>query len=454
MVFSSVTFLFGFLPIFFIFYFLVKKIEYKNMVICVFSAIFYAFGEPRFIILLIISIIINYLFANYLEKNKNKFVLFLAIIYNVLILIIFKYLNLAFLLLNINLAKIPLPIGISFWTFQSMSYVIDVYRNDCKAQKKIQNLFLYIACFPQLIAGPIVRYKDIEEKINNRVVDIDEIYNGIARIVFGISKKIIISNQLANVAEQLLSLNASYLSKGLGIIIFVMQLYFDFSGYSDVAIGIGKIIGFKYRENFNYPILSKTQTEFFRRWHISLSTFFRDYVYIPLGGNKKNQYLNIFIVWFLTGVWHGASVNFILWGLFLGTIIVLEKFIYSILKIEMPIILGNIYLAITTVVSFALFYFDDTNNLLKFFDIKNITLIDIESKIILTNNIFLIIISFILCFPIKNIYENFAKNVIDKNSFFSNAKYIFEVVIMIVLIILSYVFLVAETNNPFLYFRF
>ena len=459
MVFSSVTFLYLFLPVFCLFYFATRDIKYKNIVICVFSAIFYALGEPIYIFLLFFNVFINFIFANAIEKRKQaklsaKKVLIIAIVVNVLIIFIFKYLNLFCDLLNINIKRIPLPIGISFYTFQSISYVVDVYRGDSIAQKKYQDLFLYIACFPQLIAGPIVRYKDIEEKINNRESSIENIYDGIIRIVIGLSKKIIIYNNIAVVADSLLKLNASYMSKAIGILVFICQLYFDFSGYSDIAIGLGKIIGFEYKENFNYPLISTSQTEFFRRWHISLSTFFRDYVYIPLGGNKKNQYANIFIVWLLTGIWHGATINFVLWGLFLAFIIIFEKVIYSILRIEMPIIIGNVYFILTSIISFAIFYFDDIDKLKQFFNFDNIALIDAETKIILSNNAFLLLVAIIFVMPVINIYKRFVNECLTNNKFLYNARYIVEMTVCIVLMIACLIFLVSETNNPFLYFRF
>lgn len=459
MVFSSVTFLYLFLPVFCLFYFATRDIKYKNIVICVFSAIFYALGEPTYIFLLFFNVFINFIFANAIEKRKQaklsaKKVLIIAIVVNVLIIFIFKYLNLFCDLLNINIKRIPLPIGISFYTFQSISYVVDVYRGDSIAQKKYQDLFLYIACFPQLIAGPIVRYKDIEEKINNRESSIENIYDGIIRIVIGLSKKIIISNNIAVVADSLLKLNASYMSKAIGILVFICQLYFDFSGYSDIAIGLGKIIGFEYKENFNYPLISKSQTEFFRRWHISLSTFFRDYVYIPLGGNKKNQYANIFIVWLLTGIWHGATINFVLWGLFLAFIIIFEKAIYSILRIEMPIIIGNVYFILTSIISFAIFYFDDIDGLKQFFNFSGMELIDAETKIILSNNAFLLLVAIIFAMPVINIYKRFVNECLTNNKFLYNARYIVEMTVCIVLMIACLIFLVSETNNPFLYFRF
>lgn len=459
MVFSSVTFIFLFLPIFCLFYFATRDIRLKNIVLCVFSAIFYALGEPIYIFLLFLNVFINFVFANAIENSKEskshvKNILGIAVAVNVLIIFIFKYLNLFCDLLNISIGRIPLPIGISFYTFQSISYVVDVYRGDSPAQKKYLNLFLYIACFPQLIAGPIVRYKDIEDRISNRQVSMENIYDGIIRIVIGLSKKIIISNNISVVADNLLKLNASYMSKAIGILVFICQLYFDFSGYSDIAIGLGKLIGFEYNENFNYPLISKSQTEFFRRWHISLSTFFRDYVYIPLGGNKKNQYLNIFIVWLLTGIWHGASVNFILWGLFLAFIIIFEKVIYSILRIEMPIIIGNIYFLLTSIISFAIFYFDDIHKLKQFFNFENIALIDAETKIILSNNAFLILAAILFSMPIINIYRRYVDGYLINNKFLYNARYIVEMAMCIVLMIVCSIFLVSETNNPFLYFRF
>ena len=331
MVFADLLFIYIFLPLFAIFYYKFNK----NIVLCIFSIIFYAFGEPIYILLLLFSVFVNFIIGKniYYRQNNKKLFLIIGIVFNVSIIFIFKYLNLlTSILFSLNImsfkTEILLPIGISFFTFQSITYIVDVYRGDNKCQDNYMDLLLYISMFPQLIAGPIVRYKTIAEEINYRKVQLEDFLDGAYRFIFGLGKKVIIANQLSVISTELLDSNLESLSKFgaiLGIFCFVLQLYFDFSAYSDMAIGMGRCLGFHFEENFNYPLISKSMTEFWRRWHISLGTFFRDYVYIPLGGNRRHQYLNIFIVWLLTGIWHGANINFIIWGLFLFFVIALEK---------------------------------------------------------------------------------------------------------------------------------
>ncbi len=459
MVFSDLFFLYVFIPIFFICY----NFFEKNKVLCIFSLIFYFFGEPKYILLLIFEIIINYYFAIKIEDtdNKKKKYLFLVLAIDLLILFIFKYLNFITRILFVGdfskfRTRILLPLGISFYTFQAISYVVDVYRGEVKAQRSFKNLFLYISMFPQLIAGPIVRYSEIKNDIEDRYVTNSEFLYGIYRFVIGLGKKVIISNQLAVIVSSLLGGDLFIKSKcGLiiGIFIYMLQLYFDFSGYSDMAIGIGSAIGFKFNENFNYPFLSKSLTEFWRRWHISLGSFFRDYVYIPLGGNKKNQILNIIIVWFLTGIWHGADVNFLLWGVYLAVLILLEKyFILNILN-GLNEIFSRIYFLIIIFFSFVLFYNAENYSISSYFMslFGNTQFIDLYTKNILLNNIFLIVASIILSFPISSFIKKYVINKSTEN------EYIFLIVrVFIILFILIYstILLVGNTSNPFLYFRF
>ena len=349
MLFSSPIFLFSFLPItLFVYYiFLIKTKRVKNYFLLLMSLIFYAWGEPKFIVMLIASIVINWFFGILIDKNrenkkKSKLIIALMLLANLSILIVFKYLG--FLVTNINVIfnqnlvvpNIALPIGISFFTFQAISYVIDVYRKNGTVQKNILNVGLYLAFFPQLIAGPIVRYETVAEQINYRKENFDDFSKGVYRFIFGLSKKVLISNQMAIIADVAFDNSpSSVLFAWLGAIAYALQIYFDFSGYSDMAIGLGAMFCFKFDENFNYPYIAKSITDFWHRWHISLSTWFRDYVYIPLGGSRckrSKAFLNIFIVWLLTGIWHGASWNFILWGLYFFAFLIIEKSLFQRLQ--------------------------------------------------------------------------------------------------------------------------
>lgn len=343
MLFSSAIFIFAFLPAAILIYFLLPKIL-QNIFLLIISLLFYAWGEPVYVLLMIVSITINYLIGNALGRVSDKYALYarmvltLGIIFNSGLLYYYKYfwftcqsLNDAFGW-NIGTYKaVAMPIGISFYTFQSLSYLMDVYRKEVKAQGNIINLGLYISFFPQLIAGPIVRYHDVNEQIERRKVDLTGFAYGIERFIIGLAKKVLLANTLGEVADRIFEYSNEQIAAPtawLGIVCYALQIFFDFSGYSDMAIGLGKMLGFSFRENFNYPYLSKSIREFWQRWHISLSTWFRDYLYIPLGGNKKSQgrtYFNLILVFFITGLWHGANWNFVFWGLFHGCFLILER---------------------------------------------------------------------------------------------------------------------------------
>lgn len=378
MVFSSLTFLFGFLPLVLICYFIIPNLTYRNLVLLVFSLAFYAWGEPKYIILMLISIIGNYvlaLFVDFYNKKGNQKLKVLFFLLDVLLnlgfLGYFKYTD--FMIGNINalfgsnipLMKIALPIGISFYTFQIFSYVIDVYKGSVKVQKNPLTLGTYIALFPQLIAGPIVRYETVEEELSNRKETFHDFAEGIRRFLIGLGKKVIISNQVGLIADTIFALEGESLGLSLawvGILAYTFQIYFDFSGYSDMAIGLGRMFGFNFLENFNYPYIANSITDFWRRWHISLSTWFRDYVYIPLGGNRVSKlrwYFNIFAVWFLTGMWHGATWNYILWGLYFCVILVLEKmFLLKVLN-KCPGVLRHIYALLLIIFGWVIFRCED-----------------------------------------------------------------------------------------------
>lgn len=466
MVFSNTLFIYLFLPLNLLIYFLVKDIKAKNITLLVFSLIFYSWGEPKWIILLLFTSIINYYAGIFIEKNKDtkksKKWLICSIIINLCSLLIFKYT--AFIFENINelfnlaikIPDIPFPLGISFYTFHVISYTVDVYKGHVKAQKSYYKFLLYISLYPQLVAGPIVRYSQVEDEIDYRESSIDNINDGINRFIVGLGKKVLIANVAGKLVEQYMNSNLydlTVVGAWLGIVMFTIQMYFDFSGYSDMAIGLGKIFGFKYLENFNYPYISKSATEFWRRWHISLGSFFRDYVYIPLGGNKKNMVANLFIVWLLTGIWHGASWNFIVWGLYFGIIIYFEKkFILKILN-RIPKIVSHIYLLIVVVSGWTIFYFTNLTDSIKYlkimFGLSNNSIINTETKLEIVNNIFWIILALIGTTPILPYIK---RKLLEKDR-----EYILTILVVIInvmILILSTSMLIGDSYNPFLYFRF
>lgn len=459
MLFSSISFIYYFLPILLIIYFLVPN-KIKNFVLLLFSLFFYFLGEPKYILVLILSCIINYYLSKAIYKKKHsKLLLVLAVIYNIGQLLIFKYTD--FFISNINnilntnipFMYIIMPIGISFFTFQALGYVIDVYNKKHKPAKNLLTFMTYVSLFPQLIAGPIVRYSDIEKEMTKRESNFSKLSDGIRRFIIGLSKKVLIANTLGEIATLLIK--ETVVSAWLKPVLFTLQIYYDFSGYSDMAIGLGLMFGFRFLENFNYPLIASSITDFWRRWHMSLSSWFRDYVYIPLGGNKVSKLKhirNIFIVWFLTGFWHGASWNFIIWGLYFGVILVIEK--YFLKKyIDKTKIIKYIYTSIIVVISFLIFNSLTTSEIIhslkNMFFINNIPFINNETLYYLQSNLILLIISFIGVTPlIKNIInrlkETKAKKVID----------ILEPITLIALLTLVTAFLIDASFNPFLYFRF
>ena len=330
MVFTSISFIYYFLPLLLICYFVIPK-KFRYIILLMFSVLFYFYGEPKYILLMLIEVLISYVVGLLIDKYKSKNILIIGIFIHVLLFGIFKYFNFVIINVNnlfhsnLNLLNVVLPIGISFYTFQIISYEIDVYNKKVNVQSNILKYFLYVFLFPQLIAGPIVRYQDVNNEIDNRNVTFEMFARGVRRFIIGLSKKVIIANNLGELCNIYLNLgDKSILFTWIFAISYMLQIYFDFSGYSDIAIGLGKMLGFNFPENFNYPYMAKSITDFWRRWHMTLSSWFRDYVYIPLGGNKKGvlkQIRNILIVWSLTGLWHGASWNFIVWGLYFGILL-------------------------------------------------------------------------------------------------------------------------------------
>ena len=368
MVFSSLVFICIFLPVVLILHSVIKNKNVKNGLLLAASLLFYAYGEPVYVLLMLASALVNYISALLLEKRQNKFILILTVILNIGALVVFKYTG--FLITNVNalfglslpIPEIRLPIGISFFTFQALSYVIDVYRRNVAAQRNYAKLLLYISFFPQLIAGPIVRYVDVAREIDERTVNTEKIAFGLRRFIVGLGKKVLIANAMGAAADYIFNhgaANLNILAAWIGAVAYLMQIYYDFCGYSDMAIGLGKMFGFNFKENFNHPYIASSIQEFWRRWHISLSSWFRDYVYIPLGGNRKGKVrtvLNRITVFFLTGLWHGANWTFIVWGMFHGLLLLLEEFIPLIKKL--PKFLGHIYTLLAVTVGFVVFRAD------------------------------------------------------------------------------------------------
>ena len=459
--------MFAFLPANIILYFLARNFKVKNIILIIFSLVFYAWGEPVCIALLIFSSFIGYIFAMQIHKSETeqqkKMYLIISLIINIGLLGIFKYtgffvnnLN-ALLPIDLPVPNISLPIGISFYTFQIVSYVADVYCNRVKAQESFPKFLMYVSLYPQLIAGPIIRYIDIEKEIDNREVNISNISQGINRFIIGLAKKVIIANTAATLVSTFLDgeiATLGVLDAWFGLLMFTVQIYFDFSGYSDMAIGLGKIFGFTYCENFNYPYISKSATEFWRRWHMSLGSFFRDYVYIPLGGNRKRQLLNIFVVWFLTGFWHGASWNFIIWGLYFGTIIYLEKKVLFKFTKKLPQIIQWFFAIIIVMIGWAIFYYVDLNSLSTFLKalvgLNNNPLYSDTLPITFMSNIAFVVIALIASTPIPKILFHKLNDNSKVNGNLDFVQIIFNVSLIFCIISM----LVGESYNPFLYYRF
>jgi alginate O-acetyltransferase complex protein AlgI len=474
MVFSNLVFLFAFLPTVMFFYFIVKK-ELKNVVLILSSLFFYAWGEPKYIVLMLFSIVINYAYGIWIENSHSNekrklWILTSAIIVNIGLLGYFKYANFfvgiidSALHLHIKMQHIPLPIGISFYTFHSLSYLIDVYRKKEEAQKSVFNLALYISLFPQLVAGPIIRYNNVSDQLAKREVSIDQIAEGIQRFILGLTKKVFLANTFGSIADQIFASNTNNLSiavSWIGIIAYTLQIYFDFSGYSDMAIGLGKMFGFNFAENFNYPYVSKSISEFWRRWHISLGTWFKDYLYIPLGGNRGSGFKtvrNLLIVWTVTGFWHGASWTFMAWGFYYGVLIVLERlWLGAILeKLWKPI--QHLYVIVLVMIGWVFFRADSFGYSFQYiktmFGLNQKVIVDSQFHILWNDNWYMFVLGFIFSTPIFIHLNHYIKNKIKDiyviNGFFQATKYFVCMVLMVVCMIL----LVNSTYNPFIYFRF
>lgn len=465
MLFNSISFLYYFLPALIIIYFITPK-KYKNIILLIASLLFYLYGEPKYVFLMIAEIIIAYIGAILIDKYKNqsKSILIATLFIHVFLLIIFKYTDFIIQTINdisnanIKLLNIALPIGISFYTFQIISYVIDVYNEKVKAQKNIINLATYVSLFPQLVAGPIVRYQTIEKELDDRVHSFNNFAYGIRRFSIGLAKKVLIANALGELCTKAFVLNETtiifYWIFGIS---YMLQLYFDFSAYSDMAIGLGKIFGFNFPENFNYPYISKSITEFWHRWHISLSTWFKDYVYIPLGGNRNGKYKqirNILIVWLLTGIWHGANWTFLIWGLLFGIILIIEKIFLNKFMEKLPSFIRRIYVLFIVMILFIIFNSDNMSealtNIKGLFGMNGEVFINDYTLHYLKSYLPILIIALFGTTP-------FIKILIDKlrkDKYINNIINILEPILIVIILFVVTSYLIDNSYNPFLYFRF
>jgi alginate O-acetyltransferase complex protein AlgI len=464
MVFSSLLFLYIYLPVVLAVYYIVP-VRWRNVWLFIVNLVFYGWGEPVYILLMLVSIGINYASGLLIDKCRDrdktaKLILAGSTVLSLSLLLFFKYFDLFAETLNqlpflsIPLLHLTLPIGISFYTFQTMSYPIDVYRGDAHVQKNIISFGTFVALFPQLIAGPIVRYKDVADQLDFRAGSAEQFASGVQRFVIGLGKKVLIANNIGMLWDIYAAQDAAsltFLGAWLGILAFSFQIYFDFSGYSDMAIGLGRMIGFEFRENFNYPYISKSVTEFWRRWHISLSTWFRDYVYIPLGGNRRGlrrQFLNILIVWALTGIWHGASWTFLLWGLYYAIFLVAEK-AFLLKRLEKAPVLGHIYTLFVAVCGWVLFQTASLHQAAVFyramFGFGSAGMVGSGDLYYLANFALLFILAAVACTPLaQHLYSRLS----------ARFKGLAAPAMIVLVMLLSTAYLVDATYNPFLYFRF
>ena len=467
MVFSSLTFIYFFLPIVLLVYFIVPD-KFRNLVILISGLFFYAWGEPIYVLIMVLSTVIDYTagrLIHYFDKNNKKRTacLLVSVIMNIGLLAVFKYSSFLIGIINsifktnIHDPQLPLPIGISFYTFQSMSYTIDMYLRNIKVQKNIISFTSYVTLFPQIVAGPIVRYDDVAKELDSRTVTVSKVSEGIGKFLKGLAKKVLLANNIGLVWTAVKAMDYTHISAGtawLGILAFTFQIYFDFSGYSDMAVGLGKMLGFNFPINFDHPYISKSITEFWRRWHITLGSWFRSYVYIPLGGNRNGTFKtirNLIIVWALTGLWHGASWNFILWGLYFGVLIIIERLGWGKVLEKLPAAVSRLYSFVLVVFGWVLFDIDTLPNAWSFFKAMfgaNGALYDNTTNYLLISNI----IIFIICiFASTNLYTDNINKIKEKKT--GIITYLAPAVQLIMLLVCT-AYLVDATYNPFLYFRF
>lgn len=466
MVFSSTIFLCVYLPLVLLGYYICPK-KGRNLFLLIVSLVFYAWGEPKYVFLMIFSILVNYIFGRLMDKNRGrqkrmKLLLVLSVVIDLGLLSVFKYTD--FIITNVNaifgssfdLLNIALPIGISFYTFQAMSYTIDVYRNDVRVQKNLIDFGMYITMFPQLIAGPIVRYADVQDQLADRSVTTADFSEGVMRFVVGLGKKVLLANQMGAVWSEIYALggDVSALMAWTGAIAYTFQIYFDFSGYSDMAIGLGRMFGFKFPENFRYPYQSVSITDFWRRWHITLSTWFKEYLYIPLGGNRcglARQALNLLIVWSLTGFWHGAGWNFVMWGLYYFVILFIEKLFLLKALDKLPKLFRHVYALLLIVIGWVIFASDDVGVLLPYLGSMfgaNGAVGGMDVYTLFTKAVLLIICCVASTELPKRLFLSATGAMNEK------AAFTIKSVMTIALLALSMILLIGDSYNPFLYFRF
>ena len=475
MVFASLFFLFIFLPLCVFFYYSTKNPTWRNWVLIIFSLAFYGWGEPIWISLLILSSLVDWGNSIFIEKHRGtkwaKIGVTFTVVFNLALLATFKYdqfivdqVN-ALLGTSFSAPGYALPLGISFYTFHTISYVVDVYRGDIKAQRNFPNFLMYVSLFSSLVAGPIIRYAHVEKEIYGRKESFTDFSLGVTRFCIGLFKKVVIANIAAELVRKYMGDHSDPLTftelaslssweAWFGLLMFAIQIYFDFSGYSDMAIGLGRMFGFHFRENFNYPYISKSIGEFWRRWHISLGSIFRDYVYIPLGGNKKRVYLNLFVVWFLTGMWHGPSWNFIFWGLYFFVFIAMERaFLLKLLE-KMPAFISHIYALVIIIPGWVIFYFTDTQMLFayvqKLFSFSPGPNGNADLTNTVTAHLFWLLLALILCMPVYHVVKKW----IDKKANRVTTYDVLSIGFNVVLLFLCVAQLVGKSYNPFIYFRF
>lgn len=472
MVFSNLFFIYLFLPLNLILYYAVPNKTWKNVVLLLFSLFFYSWGEPVWVFLLMLTAFLDYTWAKCIEyfnltgqQRCKKMALIASLVFDLGMLGVFKYSG--FVVENINLLtglslpvpQIALPIGISFYTFQTISYVLDVYRGQVAAQKRYYKYLMYLSSYHQLVAGPIVRYSDVAAEIENRTVSAQDFSEGITRFCLGLTKKVVVANVAGSLAGNYLDADLASLSVAgawFGVLLYTLQIYYDFSAYSDMAIGLGLMFGFHYHQNFNYPYIAKSVTEFWRRWHISLSSFFRDYVYIPLGGKYRHQIFNICVVWFLTGLWHGASWNFILWGVFYGALLIVEKL--GLLKVleKIPSVFSHLYLLFLTLIGWTIFYTTDLGKLGGYFGVmfglSGNALSDPQLSITFMNNLFWLVVAVLFCMPIIQLVKRWAQA--QRSEGVRAGISIVNAIMNVMLLFVCTAMLVGDSYNPFLYFRF
>lgn len=482
MVFSSTVFLCVFLPLVLLFYYVIPGTQSKNIILLLFSLVFYGWGEPGLVVLMVVSIMANYLFGllihySHLENNKGAPWLVTAVLFNIGLLFYFKYFTFtaesiaALTGANWTIKEIALPIGISFYTFQGLSYVIDVYREDAHDPDKIMvqknpvKVALYIAMFPQLIAGPIVRYEDIRSYLDKRTHTAERFAEGVEIFIIGLSKKVIFANLLGEVATSLMETNIGMIGTAhawIGAVCYTMQIYYDFSGYSEMAIGLGKMFGFEFMQNFNFPYISRSITEFWRRWHISLSGWFRDYLYIPLGGNRRgNVYFNLFVVFLATGIWHGAAWGFIIWGLWHGLFMLIERVLKKHTTFRLPVFIGSalgwIYSMLVVIVGWVLFRIVDLRATLDYIKlmlgIGNPEFVRYGVAYYLNQRTATVLVAAIICcVPWKTVIT---KHIPSAAKLSDNMLFVtFKRMILIALFVISFMLITNSTYNPFIYFRF